>query len=216
MNQILIYKGLEETAFKKNRKSVFVYFFYISILLFILTLLYLCVYYYKLNQNNIKSKNLLQSFNISSLYANNNKYNSSYMYTTQNLDSFVIGIIEIDKINLHYPILSYSTESNLKISPCRFAGPMPNEVGNICIACHNNIDNSFFGKLNLLNNGDIVKIYDISGNMVKYSIYEKYEVLNTDFSCASQDTYGQKIVTLMTCNSLKDTRIIFRAAEITT
>lgn len=212
MNQILIYKNLNKT--NSNKKYLFLCIFYASILLFASTFIYMCVYYYKLNDNNVKSKSLLQSFNISSLYVNDNRYNASYISTTQNLEYFVIGVIEIDKINLHYPILSYSTEENLRISLCRFAGPMPNEIGNFCIAGHNNIDNSFFGKLNLLDYGDVIRIYDVYGTLLNYSIYDKYEVLNTDFSCTSQNTNGKRIVTLMTCNSLKDTRVILKAEEI--
>ena len=37
----------------------------------------------------------------------------------------VIGIIEIPKINISYPILSNSTENLLKISVCRFSRSSP-------------------------------------------------------------------------------------------
>ena len=36
-------------------------------------------------------------------------------------DPFVIGIIQIDKINVNYPILSKTTRELLKVSLCRYA-----------------------------------------------------------------------------------------------
>lgn len=209
MNQILFCKNSK----RKNYKNVVMAcFFYIFLFLFVFLFIYICRYYFKLSINNKKSKFLLQSFNISSLYAYDNSYNSSYISTSY--EPSVVGTLEIDKINLHYPILSYSSESNLRISLCRFAGPMPNEIGNLCIAGHNNIDNSFFGRLSLLDVGDVLQVYDMYGNVIVYRIYDKYEILKTDFSCALQDTGGKRVVTLMTCNSLKDTRIILKAMEI--
>ena len=90
---------------------------------------------------------------------------------------------------------------------------MPNEIGNLCIGGHNNIDNSFFGKIKQLNLGDEIKIYDLSGNYIKYKLYDKKEILNNDLSCTNQNTNGKKIITLVTCNTLKDTRVVYTAIE---
>ena len=75
-------------------------------------------------------------------------------------DFSVIGIIKIDSIKISYPILSKINDDLLKISPCRFYGPMPNQIGNLCIAAHNYNDNRFFSKLDKLQNNDIIYIYD--------------------------------------------------------
>ena len=56
-------------------------------------------------------------------------------------------MIEIPKIGIYYPIISEATDELLKISPCRIAGPMPNEDGNLCIAGHNYDNYKFFSKL---------------------------------------------------------------------
>ena len=57
----------------------------------------------------------------------------------------------------------YVTEGNLlKIAPCRFYGPMPNEVGNICIAGHNYNSYKFFSRLKNLSIGDVITIFDLS------------------------------------------------------
>lgn len=204
MNQILICKK------SKIKNIVLKSVLYSSISLSLVLLFYVIIYYYNLTKNEIISKKMLLSYNISSLYYSDNRYKASYI---NNSEPLIIGTLEIPKINLKYPILSYSNEENLNISPCRFAGPLPNQTGNLCIAGHNNIDNSFFGKLYILKIGDIIRIFDNKKNYKDYAIYIKYEIEKNNFECTSQDTAGKRIVTLMTCNSLKDTRIILRAEE---
>jgi LPXTG-site transpeptidase (sortase) family protein len=85
--------------------------------------------------------------------------------------------------------------------------------GNLCIAGHNYANNTHFAKINYLNNGDLIKIYDINGNFLNYVIYDKYEVEYDDMNCTSQDTNGEKEITLITCNTIKGNRIIIKAKE---
>lgn len=226
MNQILVYK-LDSTDFntnilapsassKKQSKSAKLYYSILIVCILVISssTLYSCIYFYNLKSTNDYSKQLSQSFSVSTLYSSNNNYSTSFLNSNTSEGTstpFIIGAIEIPKINLYYPILSYATEESLKKSLARFAGPMPNETGNLCIAGHNNIDNSFFGKLGLLEIGDEIKIYDLSGNYLIYYTYDKYETTSSDTSCTSQETNGLKIITLITCNSLKDTRKIYKA-----
>ena len=114
----------------------------------------------------------------------------------------------------YYPILSEVSEDLLKIAPCRFAGPLPNSVGNLCIAGHNYLDNTFFARISSLKIGDEFAVYGLDGKALDYKIFDKKEVESTDLSCTSQETNGKKIVTLMTCNSIKQTRIILQAENI--
>lgn len=210
MNQILICKKSKAEYSKKVKNIIFNSMLYASISFSLVLLFYVIIYYYNLAKNEIISKKMLLSYNISSLYYSDNRYKASYI---NNYEPLTIGTLEISKINLKYPILSYSDEENLNISPCRFAGPLPNQIGNLCIAGHNNIDNSFFGRLYLLKVGDIIRIFDNKKNYKDYAIYTKYEIEKNNFECTSQDTAGKRIVTLMTCNSIKDTRIILKAEE---
>lgn len=163
---------------------------------------------------NIKNKdkqaeNLAKQFTLTSLYSNNQTYSTNISENKK--EPFVIGVIKIDKIKIDYPILSTTSDELLTVAPCRFAGPMPNEIGNLCIAGHNYIDNTFFAKISKLEKDDEIIIYDLNGNMNSYFVTEQYEIENTDFSCTTQETNGQKWLTLMTCNSFKGTRIIVRA-----
>lgn len=154
-----------------------------------------------------------QSLNSDSSSSSIFNYNSTSGSKGNSSGSFVIGIIKIDKIKLDYPILSDVSDELLKIAPCRFAGPLPNKIGNLCIAGHNYIDNTSFAQIVKLTTGDTINIYGLDGKSVEYHVTEKKEVEGTDFSCTSQFTGGKRIVTLMTCNSIKQTRVIIRAEE---
>lgn len=138
---------------------------------------------------------------------------SGYRYST-------IATINIPKINVEYPILDgetdsvEETEALLKISPTKFWGPEPNEVGNFCIVGHNYRNSRFFSKVPTLENGDIIKITDLSGQTINYRVYNKYEVDPTDVSCTSQLTNGNKEITLITCTNDSKMRVIVKAREV--
>ena len=151
---------------------------------------------------------------MTTLYSEDNNYETEKLNNSVDKSSlFVIGMIKIDKINLNYPILSQSNKELLKMSLCRFAGPLPNEVGNLCIAGHNYVDYKLFSRLNELEKNDIVQIYDYTGNKLDYVVYDKYEVEVDDLSCTSQDVGGKRIITLLTCNNVNGTRIVVKAKE---
>ena len=50
-----------------------------------------------------------------------------------------IGIIDIPKINISYPVLKDYKEEYLNIAPLKLVGPEPNTAGNLVIVAHNNI-----------------------------------------------------------------------------
>ena len=136
-----------------------------------------------------------------------------YRYTT-------IATISIPKINLQYPILDGETDSEeetealLKISPTKFWGSNPNEVGNFCIVGHNYRNSKFFSKVPTLENGDIIEITDLEGRTLRYSIYNKYEVVPEDLSCTSQLTNGKKEITIITCTNDSKMRVIVKARAV--
>lgn len=59
----------------------------------------------------------------------------------------IIGIVEIPKINVKYPIIAETTDALLKVSVCKFWGPEANEVGNLCLVGHNYKNSKFFSKV---------------------------------------------------------------------
>ena len=171
---------------------------------------------YSINKSEQLSQHLLSMYNVSTLYSTNTEYSAQLLEnnSSENFNPFVIGILKIDKINLNYPILSESNKELLNISLCRFAGPMPNETGNLCIAGHNYVDYKFFSRLHELEENDIIKIYDLNGKLVEYYVYDKYEVEVTDTTCTSQNTNGKNIVTLLTCNNVSGKRLVIVAHPI--
>lgn len=207
MNQILFNKKVQFDNYKKFKNYRLLFIF--SIIMFSILFIILFI---KVNKNDIDeqiSKKLSSSYSVATLYSEN-----SVTYTTAIEEPFVIGIIKIDKINLNYSILSVSNNDLLDISVCRFAGPMPNEIGNLCIAGHNYVDYKFFSRLYELEIEDIITIYGLDGSSKNYSIYDIYEIKSNDVSVTSQETNNLKIVTLITCNNVNGKRLVVQAKEI--
>lgn len=206
MNQILFNK-IDKKSLKKFKIQLIISLFF-TIILSIYELYVL----YDLKKKEYISNDLLNSFNIEQLYSSSN-----HSYTLIRLneydDIFIIGVIEIPKINIKYPILSEVSDELLKVSACRFYGPFPNQPGNLCIAAHNYDDHRFFGNLNNLNINDEIKIYDTDNNCISYYVYGKFESLVSDTSCTTQNTNGKMELTLVTCNNTNKKRIIIKAKE---
>lgn len=145
---------------------------------------------------------------------NNENFQINNLYN-QNGESFsVVGMIEIPKIDIYYPIISESNDELLKISPCRISGPMPNEDGNLCIAGHNYDNYKYFSKLINLDINDEIIIYDLKNNSLSYHIFEIYEVKANDLTPLTITDGIKKQVTLITCNNLKsNNRIIIKSSN---
>ena len=210
MNQILFSEHENAKNDKKNSKKKFKLLLYTSLVLIFCVTSYFLYFSYITKQKETISKDLLNTFNLERLYSNNN---STTIALNNNENYFVIGAIEIPAIVINYPILSDVNDDLLKIAPCRFYGPYPNEIGNLCIAGHNYDDNRFFSNLYKLNIGDEIKIYDSSNSLSKYYIYDKYETDKNDTSCTFQDTNRNKEITLVTCNNFNGNRLIVKARE---
>lgn len=67
--------------------------------------------------------------------------------------------------------------------------------------------------MHLLKTGDIIHIYDLQGQMLSYTVYDTTEVAVHNMDCTSQETNGEKEITLITCNNVKGTRVIIKAKE---
>ena len=64
---------------------------------------------------------------------------------------------------------------------------------------HNYKNNKFFGNLQKIQIGDIVKITDTTGQTLDYSVYDTNIIDPYDNSCTSQLTDGHTEITLITC-----------------
>lgn len=226
MNQILKEKkqnlnNYKENIEKKSNKNIIKQFKMILTLCLTILIISLSLYFYHmyiLNKKEKISKKLIDSYNVMSLYSDKTSYTTTRDIIKDNQfgskNVYVIGLLEINTINLSYPILSDVTDEYLKISPCRFYGPLPNEVGNLCIAGHNYKNYKFFSRINELKTNDIISIQDLSGNRINYSVYDKYDINSNELDCTRQDTNSIREVTLVTCNSINNNRrIVIKAKE---
>ena len=205
MNQILV------TSFnnKRENKKIFKVQFVISIAIIIFAICFFIYYLYSLKTSENFSKKIISNYNISTLYSNNKKNNE----TQSSAENSIFGIIEIPKINIYYPVFSFLSEENLKVSPCKLYGTNLNENTNICIAGHNYNNDMFFSNIDKLQNGDEIYIYNNNGFKCIYKVFGKYEVKENDLSPIYNYNKNEKTLTLITCNNLNNNRIIIKAKQ---
>lgn len=122
--------------------------------------------------------------------------------------------LEIPEINLQTYILKQYSKNALNVSVTKFWGADPNEIGNFCVAGHNFQNKNMFHNLRKLEIGNRLTISDASIGKVEYEIYDIYMVQPEDVSCLSQETNGKREVTLITCTTDSEKRIIVKAKEI--
>lgn len=126
----------------------------------------------------------------------------------------VIGKIEIPKINLTTYILSETNKESLDKSVTKLCGPKINGIGNACITGHNYNKENMFSNLKKLEIGDSIFVTDTNGNKIEYLVYDKYKVYPKETECLSQNTEGEREVTLITCTGGAIKRLIVKAREV--
>ena len=169
----------------------------------------------KLTQEAVEEMNETEE---SSGFANQSSQlqKASSTYTAPNGKKYeTIGIVKIPKINVNYPILAQTTNVEvMKVSPYKFWGADPNEVGNLCIIGHNyRRKGVFFSDVPSLVVGDIVEIQDLSQRTIEYEVYDIHTVDPNDRSDTTQYTNGKKEVTLITCTKDATQRVIVKCTE---
>ena len=126
----------------------------------------------------------------------------------------VVGIIRIPKIELEYPILEKTNIEALEISITKFWGNGLNEIGNLTLAGHNNLNGTMFGSIKKLEKGDIIEITDKQNISLKYEVFKKYVIDSNDISCIQAEEEGTREITLITCTNGRNNRLIVKAREI--
>lgn len=170
---------------------------------------------YEIEQKEIKIENIENNKNNSikvNSQVNNNKENK-IDFPTEIEGTQVIGKIEIPKINLVTYILDETTKETLKKSVTKLCGPKVNGVGNLCIAGHNYNNKNMFKDLKKLNKEDSIFITDMKGNKIEYLVYDIYKVYPKETKCLSQETNGEREITLITCTAGAIKRLIVKATE---
>ena len=244
MNQILIDEKLYVTPELKRKKKIFRIEFFISVFLLCVLSSYAIYAEYDRNKSEQVSKEILEGIEFKSdteiveeevtvivLNAIPEEEDIAQVQTiltevpteipdeqktvaSDGTEYYTIGVINIPSIDVNYPILSTYSDALLKIAPCKFHGPNPNEVGNLCIAGHNYKNSKFFSKVPSLDTGDIIEITDLGDNTLKYEVYDKFIVNPDELECTSQKTEGKREITLITCTNDNKQRYIIKAREI--
>ena len=214
MNQILETPFNSKKLKLKRIKILLIIQLCFSVIFVVVIGIYILSSTFYLYKQEKYSNQILNNYSITKLYSNSfSGENLSSNENTDNADnSYVMGIIEIPKINIYYPIFSNYNEELLKVSPCKFYGPsQPGKLGNLCIAGHNYDTNKFFSKISTLNTNDEIIIYNNSNKKFYYFVYDIYEVKSDDLSPIYSFDKNSRQLTLITCNNLNHNRIIVKA-----
>ena len=206
MNQILL--TLENFNKKRNNNNK-KYYYYKYIFFFCTIIIWVVFIFsfrsYCLSKEDLNSSNFISdAIKLQSLYNINLSDNSTYP---------IIGRIEIPSLNINYPIFSKTTDELLKLGICKVYGPNINTRGNLCLAGHNYENNLFFSNLKKINLNEKIILYDSYNISVSYSVYNIFEVENTNTSILAQENSTRKL-TLITCNNKNKKRLIIKAKEI--
>ena len=243
MNQILISEKLYVTPELKRKKKIYKINFIISVCLCIGLLSYYFFSEYDRTKNEEVSKEIMANLdltpdedsttikiedNVLVVYFDDSndtakevkiedlvKDKTSYIYIGEDGKEYqVAATLAIPKIDLYYPVLASTTDELLKNALTKFWGPNANEVGNFVIAGHNYKNKKFFGRLDEMELGDTMELTDVKGKALTYQVYEIYTVDPSDTKCTSQETKGQKEITLITCTPTGAERLIVKAKQV--
>lgn len=195
-------------------KKITVYRIILAIL--VITALVLVVFVIKKNVESNKIENNTQS--VLQEIKKEKESNPNDIDVIQEIDQEiegykVVGIINIPKINIEYPILEKTNKESLKLSITKFYGEKINQIGNVVLAGHNNLNNKMFGKMDKLENGDIIELTDSQMVTIKYEVFDKYIIDPNDISCIYPVDENSREVTLITCTNRDKNRLIVKARE---
>ena len=128
----------------------------------------------------------------------------------------VVGSIKIEKTKIEYPIVLDVSPGALEVAVGVMypSNPKLNEQGNTVIIGHNYRNGMFFSNNKKLEVGDKVKITDLTGRTLTYSIYEISTLPETDAEYITRDRGNNTEISLSTCtDDGKDRLVILARAE---
>lgn len=127
MNQIICKKNVELNSYsdKKSKSHIFLKWPFISLIILLsIAISYSMFLFNDIKQSEEFSKAIMDNLSISKIYGDTNEYEPKLLndnvYFYENSSFSVIGIINIEKLGITYPILSDINKKLLKIAPCRF------------------------------------------------------------------------------------------------
>lgn len=123
----------------------------------------------------------------------------------------VIGLIEIKKIGIYFPVVEGTERANIRAAIGHVKGSaVLGDNGNCVLAGHRGgIYGELFLHINKLKNGDEVKVTDVNGDEYTYYVYDQFIVKPTDMSVIKWID-GEKTLTLISCQNDGKLRLIVR------
>ena len=123
-----------------------------------------------------------------------------------------IGKIQIPATGVDIPILSNVTVKGMENAPCLLyqTGEL-NKNGNSLIVGHNYRNGTIFSNNQYLDIGDKMYVTTLDGNMLEYTIYNKFVTTAEDTTYIKRDTNNKPEITLSSCTDDDELRIIILA-----
>lgn len=119
-----------------------------------------------------------------------------------------IGMIEIEKIGLQYPIVNGASQEELRFAVGHVEGTAGiGEKGKCVLAGHRGSRyGAFFKRIGELVEGDVIRLMDEDGVWYLYFVSEKFVVSSDEVWVLEQD--GEEKVTLISCENGGRERIV--------
>ena len=104
----------------------------------------------------------------------------------------IIGILQIEEAGIQLPVLGNWSYENLEYGPCRYSGSLEEE--NLVLLGHNY--SGHLADLDLLEEGDVVEFFDVTGECHAFAVAETADIAPTDIEAVTATDYP---LTVFTC-----------------
>lgn len=186
----------------------------ILIILALILLVVISIIAFKRINNQIKEKELINTVADIKVKLEEIKESENDEKTITKYKGYdIVGIIEIPKINIEYPIINQTSNETMALSITKFWGNNVNDIGNFTMAGHNYFDGTMFSNTNKLNIEDTIKMTDLDGKTIEYKVFDKYIIDPNDVKCVQSVKENTREITLITCINGRNNRLVVKARE---
>lgn len=186
----------------------------ILIILALILLVVISIIAFKRINNQIKEKELINTVADIKVKLEEIKESENDEKTITKYKGYdIVGISEIPKINIEYPIINQTSDETMALSITKFWGNNVNDIGNFTMAGHNYFDGTMFSNTNKLNIEDTIKMTDLDGKTIEYKVFDKYIIDPNDVKCVQSVKENTREITLITCINGRNNRLVVKARE---
>lgn len=186
----------------------------ILIILALILLVVISIIAFKRINNQIKEKELINTVADIKVKLEEIKESENDEKTITKYKGYdIVGIIEIPKINIEYPIINQTSDETMALSITKFWGNNVNDIGNFTMAGHNYFDGTMFSNTNKLNIEDTIKMTGLDGKTIEYKVFDKYIIDPNDVRCVQSVKENTREITLITCINGRNNRLVVKARE---